>query len=822
MVSLVNVQTGKYEPVENPEKAFLSGSHGFRSGVDVYLSDPESGKMYVSKSEGVQGLINAGLRISTADQIKERTLQKEFGDTSLSGVKAFGEGVARGLSFGASDIVLPELFNVSRQAMRERKKRKRGLALTGEITGAVAPIILSGGTGAAFKSAQSLPTAALANIGTRMEKKIASKIVKDGIAKTVVPRAVIGAGEGSIYGLGQLTSEVALGNTDLTADNIISHIGVGAILGGGMTGGLGLARYTGKKALQPIRGVMVKMPSPLKTLKDLETLFEIKSTGAMKPQIQQIKKFNIAGGKKENVVQILKERGVVGKKGFQSFDQTKEVAKVELKKAGQELDDVINRLDKEAKTLGVEADFDPLWRRITDNIINPMRDSEFGFASTIGKSLEKDFAKFAAKWKGKKMPLRTLIEYRRKIRGFARKAGRVPTPDTKTSYIDDIGKMMKELEEELADEISMKTRMGVDYKKAKTTWQVLDWANVALDNKIDSETANLFLSLTDRMAAIGGATAQGLARGSLDPSVLAMGAVAGIFNRTLRTRGASLGAHILNKVNTLGAAAKASNLSQGKIAASVGRFLKAEKPKVVAPLSVISFLNTSFDGKEPKEHKNLQNAFRDRREQLNELLEDPMKTQERILEATAPLSNDAPQVAHSIQRKLAQIIKFAHDTMPKDKRTTPAIFDEEDHMPSDADIAKWARGLMVAFNPQSAMDNLEAGNLSEEGVTALREIYPPLYNYLVAEFIDQAGRGGIKLDYAKKRSLSKILGMVFDETSSPQFIQMIQMNYNDLAMPEAPGPERSPARAKGLDKVKRSEAAKTDVQSALSGPVGGV
>lgn len=794
---IVNVKTGQIEPIDNPEEAFLQGTHGFNQGEKVNFFNPEDNKLYSADASKAQEFLESGLRFARPEEVEERRLQKEYGEGLGASAKSLGEGVARGLSFGLSDIVLQDLDIVSKEALKERKDRNKALSIGGEVLGSVAPILLSAGTGAAAKGASLAPSALLSKAGTRLEKELAKKIIKEGAAKKILPKVAAEAAEGSIYGLANLTSEAALGNKELTADNVVANMGMGALLGGGLAASLGIGKMAGGKAISGAQSVIAKMPEPVKSLKELEDLFTIKATGAMKPQIKQIESMRIAGGDKGKVADILRQRGIIGK-GAPNFGATKKVAADELKKVGQELDEVINRLDQGAKKNGIETDFNEVWEKVNERVLRPLKGSEFGNEQRLGERLTKDFEGFAEKWQGQKIPLKDLINYRRRIRKMAWKGKSKITQDTYGQYLDDIGGVLKEAEEEFADRIASQLDIDNAYKNAKENWQVIDWANKALGNKVDSETANLYLSLTDRMAGIGGGTAAALAQGAINPAAIAMAAGSSLFNRTIRTRGAALASNILNKVNNLQLLQKVNSKIDSQIANSAKKFFEST-PRVSTPTSVPIFMNTDFLEGRKKNYKSMQESFLAKKEEITNLAQNPETALEKIAQSTEKLEESAPEIVRSIQERQGKALRILFEKMPRKPGEPNAILDEE-YIPPDSEISKWARYYSAVTNPLSVIEDLQEGIATKEGVEVLRDVYPSLYEKTLSEFMSSMAENKNKISYDKKMQLSILFEIPFTNYANPNFVGFLQkISSSPISSP--PGRESSAARAKGLDNM---------------------
>ena len=139
-------------------------------------------------------------------------------------VAAGAEGVARGATFGVSDL-LERGAGIPAADIAGRAEENPTLAGTGSLAGGAAALYLTGGAaGLAAKLG-------LGELGT------AAKLAAMGV-------------EGGAFGLGNSISEAAMGDPSLNAQKIISNIGTGAALGVGL-GGLGKLAETGLPKVAP-------------------------------------------------------------------------------------------------------------------------------------------------------------------------------------------------------------------------------------------------------------------------------------------------------------------------------------------------------------------------------------------------------------------------------------------------------------------------------------------------------------------------------------------------------------------------------------------
>jgi hypothetical protein len=192
----------------------------------------------VSVSNPDQAL-EQGYKHATSQQIAE--MQKAEADKIKfdSPIKAGLAGAARGLSVGLSDLALTKSHLVDPETLQGLKEQNPVASNVGEIGGAIGGTLLAPGAslpGLLERGAAGLAERATANIASDTAKKIASRALNDAV-------------QGAAYGAGSMLSEKALGNPDLTAEQVISQVGIGTLLGGTIGAGFTGAGIAARKTL---------------------------------------------------------------------------------------------------------------------------------------------------------------------------------------------------------------------------------------------------------------------------------------------------------------------------------------------------------------------------------------------------------------------------------------------------------------------------------------------------------------------------------------------------------------------------------------------
>lgn len=237
------------------QAGLVEGRYGFRPGqlVNVVGEDGTIAELDPSKPELAQFLADTvagrtAFRLATGPEVDDIAAEEEFGDRPIAAVVA---GAARGLSLGISDLVAAE-SPAARRTLQGLRERNPGASLAGEVAGAVAPAFATGGTSLAARGAAAAPASLVARGSLALEQGVTRALGRTAaegfgarVAQRATAEAAAGAFEGAAFGVGEVISENALSDRDLTAEALLAGAADGALLGtlGGAAigGGLGAA-----------------------------------------------------------------------------------------------------------------------------------------------------------------------------------------------------------------------------------------------------------------------------------------------------------------------------------------------------------------------------------------------------------------------------------------------------------------------------------------------------------------------------------------------------------------------------------------------------
>lgn len=162
---------------------------------------------------------------SNEDIVKEYEKNQEMYGSPLQTAKAGILGLERGLTLGLSDLARTKLESYLPEEYQTKPEEIKGLMEANPITNAASEMLGGGAALALTGGVTGLLPKAL-QVGT-------------GLAPTAARLGAM-ATEGGLFGAGSAVTDYALGDPDLNAQKVLSHIGMGAALGLG-AGALGEA-----------------------------------------------------------------------------------------------------------------------------------------------------------------------------------------------------------------------------------------------------------------------------------------------------------------------------------------------------------------------------------------------------------------------------------------------------------------------------------------------------------------------------------------------------------------------------------------------------
>lgn len=774
--------------------------------VDVISPGGELGSL---PQEVLGEALAQGYRLPTKEELAKEARRTSFEDR---GAAAFGLGALRGATLGLSDIALSESGAVPHETIKGLKEFNPGISLAGDIVGTVTPALISGGASTLSKGASILPAGMIAQIGKRVAEgslKGATKgLVETGLnpgAKAILAKmtalGAAGAVEGGLYGGAhaineqyldappQYAAEVLMSDEGLS--KIISGTWKGAAFGGAV--GAGVAGVEG--ALAPVTRSSLKKLQEVTEKWFNANRFAVRAMGPQKRQLRDVGKFAhftdeqideaLERGNLSYLDRYLKGVNDLGADinaegllpgGFlgTSISESRNIAQARAKEWGQKIGALLSEVDDDMIARGEEASVERLRKSLMTNVINPLKAKNTPEHKNIASRLERLVKGQFEKPIGytDELTLQNLHQARVDIDDILY-AGK--SDPTKKLYSKNLLKVREAYEDFLEQHIKDATRgtsLLEDYKLAKRKYASMKWAQETAENRILSENANNFLSLTDKMFAGAAGLGTSVTRGGIDPSALAVGLFAGLASKIVRNRGASMIAGGLHQLNALGKLNQSVLSSTRSIESAIDRFLEASPSAFVTPISIKTGA-LDLGGKTSE-------TTADQMDDLLNRFNDPQELA-KVEESLNGLGQIAPNTALAMSINTAKAIDFLRGKIPKKEGGLYDQLTSYQYNATDFDRAKWERFRTIAEHPMSVLDDLGRETLTPEAIETLETLYPAIYDKIRSTMMEKIGKKGPGgLSYQKRLSVSKLFKLDLDPSIRAQNIEKLQRN---LKMP---------------------------------------
>lgn len=174
--------------------------------------------------------------------------------------------------------------------------------------------------------------------------------------------------------------------------------------------------------------------------------------------------------------------------------------------------------------------------------------------------------------------------------------------------------------------------------------------------------------------------------------------------------------------------------------------------------------------------------YKAKRQQYADLAASPRAREE----ATAAIRQTHPELAKSLDRKLAEIAAYVDKRAPLSTRalatlTPNAVKDTV----SPGQRAQFLELTKVAEDPLSVLDDLQTGRVTASQMRAVRDLYPALHAEIAAKVIDKLADRTEPLPYKKRLEIGLLIGAPTDASLEPAMIAAAQSTF-------APPPNAAP------------------------------
>lgn len=786
------------------------------SASEVYVYNPD-GERGTLPAAAVDGALQAGFRLETAEEKKAREDEATYGDRPIAAGLA---GAGRGLTLGLSDAALTATGAVDPATLKGLEEHNRAASVVGEGLGTAAglavPVL---GEVSAVRGAAGVGRLAVAGTARLLGEEAAA-----GLAGRVATHAVGMAAEGTLYGMGNAVSESALGDTSLTAEKLAAHGAVGALLGLG-GGALGELASSGVKAVaQRMEGFDLQQ-----TLKGAAEVNAVKSLNGTPSSFK--------GYSQEEVKALgrqLLDEDLVGA----SSKQLGAAKRAAGRSVGKALEGADEALGPKAFNLGsvVERALEEVHAPLVED---PALATQ---AAELGRLLE-----------GYTQKAQDGISFAEANRFKTNLADTINWTDAKAAQ-----RAKRQLQGIFNDEIEKQLQAATNgetlsgFQAAKGLYgNLADAAKVAAKAESSAAGKRTF-SLTDQM--VGGGL--GLLHGG--PVGIATGLAGAAANKFLREEGSGLIARGLDK---LAGTETLSGLSQG-FQAAVKR-LAADSPEALGPYAqalaqaaqrgplellathtqlahadpaylptmakagfpleqeqqsqvalqraqglgalqqrlraqdealdkaVRGFLKGEKAPRPPRTPSEPQQLLLYKRQlaQLETLASNPQALAQKVA-PSAQLAGAAPGTASALSATAARAVAYLHQVAPQSPYAAAVPALAREWKPNATQLASFTRQLRAVANPASVLEDMHQGRLTRESVAALDAVYPQFGQALREKVLGALSAHEGVLSYKQRLALYPLLGAAVDASLQPQAIALQQAMYQQHPQ-KPPGPGAS-------------------------------
>ena len=735
---------------------------------------------------------------------KNLELDEKYGN---SNVRTFVESALSSATFGLSDQAYAALGDDFKEALRERRKRNKGAAVAGEVTGIVGPALFSGGSSLLAKGAGAAGkgVATAAKAGSAVEKLTATglkKLIKDSgkkkFARDVLKKSVEkGAGsavEGTFYGVGELIEENALGNAEFNAENLAAYAGKGALFGGlvgGSLGGIGqsvsivVPKIKGNK----IVGMGVEKLDNFKQSMTNPTYNAMKLAGFADDKIEKLILEQPAMAKNipEVLGKVMRSEGVA--KSLASNTTLLNNSKKYLEKVGKKIGKTVKTMDEDIVDKSVFPTYSSIAQKQIDDLSllkkkfqrpdgSELNEEALGYIKKIDDQIDSLFEKDLLN--NKPYTASQLQDMKMKFHKLGRydKTG-IPTVK------DDINRVMgKAVRDELVDFAGkVDSPLGKQLSQELTDYSSLVTFVKEFNKKIGGQTnfprlIDIFFGLSAYSYGMAPTTAAGAA------------AMTSAFARS----------DLKNKLLVLTDIERSNVKVQQKISSSISKFFKGKKFDKLPALSATLLTGNPLARKTENEiaigrPKDEREAIKNMADNIDKIKDNPVYMSKLMMDAN--LQSSAPQTYQQLRQVAGRAFVFLDSKLPrKTQNVNPFI--KKSYPISDQEIYKFKRYVQAVQNPMSVMKDLNGGVLSREGIEAVRYVYPNLYAEIQSKVYDSLEKSGGETTYKQRLQLGILMDLPTDLSLEPLSIQGLQSFYKEAQVSQAGGTITA-AAAKQLD-----------------------
>lgn len=738
--------------------AIRSGDYAFGKDAKVLVQGPE-GSIELDSDSAVRHIVEGGsFDTSQANALERAT----YGDTAGQ-VAAGAAGFARGATFGLSDQLLAGLggsdFKYGLRALKEQNPKS---TIGGTVAGAIAnPVTRAVGT------------------------QVAASVGGAGLGAALLRGGAAGASEGALVGLGDFVSEEALGNAEATAENALASIGMGALVGGGVGSLMSGTGQLGRKALSKFRSAMSS-----DSIKKFAQEKAVKGLGSVPSKMARLED----KGRMLEVGDDLLSKGIVDKGG------NLRVTVDNIKSARSE---AWRAMEKSLKTLddaGALFDGKAFAGRLRSELLEPLEGIPmYGPERKLIEKAAAEFEQLGNIPTSRANQIKSLLQ--KKIKKVLGKA-EVSTANDLKRQIAGLTREQIEVAAQAVDDDAARA-----YIESKRLYGSMSEALKLGQDGLKRMMNNRSISLTDHL--VGGAVGVGF--GGVPG--LAYGAASAMGNKVLRERGNAIASQLVYKAAGLRAIHEAAEAAGKTMDGSVSKFLRriTGGPVAAIPASVGASERTKLLTS-PTYASNGRDAAKQKSQELAQMVANPALLADRISASLTGMEGIAPQTAEAMARKAAMAIKNAHDMAPKSPHGPSIQPMLDDWEPDDNAVAKFERYLTGVMEPMKVVEDFGNGVVSVEGVRAIKENYPEMFNTWGRKIATGVAESKKRLPMSDRVRLSLLFGIPLDSHMRPEAIMRHQSTHQQTDNRPTGRPMPRSPRTSAMEKMDMPNNIQTESQ----------
>ncbi|MGA7122455.1 MAG: hypothetical protein WBY94_20300, partial [Polyangiaceae bacterium] len=188
---------------------------------------------------------------------------------------------------------------------------------------------------------------------------------------------------------------------------------------------------------------------------------------------------------------------------------------------------------------------------------------------------------------------------------------------------------------------------------------------------------------------------------------------------------------------------------------------------------------------------------------------DPQGTMARMRAMTAGIAARSPKLADSMTRTSLAGLQYLHSKLPPSPPLDPFDPNAKPLPPPPAQQESFLRAYHAVRDPISVVEAARHGQLSLEGVEALKTVFPPLYQRVQETALQEMAAGKMKdATHQQRLGMGLLLGLPLPEFE-PAYIAFMQKTWADAAGQHA-AQEAAQRRAKPVNLEKSTPQLATD------------